>query len=82
MGGTADIAEAGTGRAANLRTRADLPKHAFGTCAICTRRLLSSLEHAASASGLPRPDDSLPGRSAVQGRPLVQTGAGSGGARG
>jgi hypothetical protein len=39
--GTVHAVEAVNGRIADDDTHADLPKHAFGSCAICTRRLLA-----------------------------------------
>ena len=41
MVGTVHAVEAVNGHIADDDTHADLPKHAFGSCAICTRRLLA-----------------------------------------
>jgi hypothetical protein len=37
--GTVHVVEAGSGLAIAVDTHADLPKHAFGSCPVCTRRL-------------------------------------------
>lgn len=41
MVGTVHAVEAVNGHNADDDIHADLPKHAFGSCAICTRRLLA-----------------------------------------
>lgn len=35
------VVRAGSGHAADVDTHADLPKHAFGSCPVCARQLLS-----------------------------------------
>jgi hypothetical protein len=69
--GTVDVVVAGTGRAANSQSHADLPKHAFGSCSICTRRLLSSNQAAAPVVRRPRSSTQLPTRYLVQTSPVV-----------
>lgn len=67
---TVNVAEAETDRATNGESHADLPKHAFGSCSICTRRLLSS-EEATPPVPLPRSKAALPTLFVVQTSPIV-----------
>ncbi len=69
MVGSVGVVEAGSGHAADLETHADLPKHAFGSCAICTRRLLAA-EHGAPAVRHARNASELPTRLLVQTSPV------------
>jgi hypothetical protein len=66
-----DVAVAGTGRASNSQSHADLPKHAFGSCSICTRRLLSSNQAAPVVRRSPSSAQQLPTRYLVQTSPVV-----------
>lgn len=59
------VVEAGESRADDADTHADLPKHAFGSCAICTRRLLAQ-KQARSAPRLRRAGTAMPTRFLVQ----------------
>ena len=68
----ARVAEAETGHAADARAHADLPKHAFGSCSICTRRLLSAQQRTAPVDG-PRSRASLPTLFLVQTSPVTDT---------
>jgi len=61
------VVEAGTGRTATVDTHSDLRKHAFGTCPVCARRLMS---HPVEA---PAPAAEEPTRAEVPTRFLVQT---------
>jgi hypothetical protein len=37
--GTVELAEAVSGHAAHAETHSDQPKHSFGSCSVCARRL-------------------------------------------
>jgi hypothetical protein len=39
--GSVHVVQAVSGHAADVDTHADLPKHAFGSCPVCARQLLS-----------------------------------------
>ena len=39
MVGTVEVAEAVSGLVAHADTHSDLPKHSFGSCSVCARRL-------------------------------------------
>jgi hypothetical protein len=67
--GTVDVAQAGTGRVTHVESHADLPKHAFGSCAICTRRLLAARQEGPTARGS-RTAPVLPTRLLVQTSPV------------
>ncbi|HET9419574.1 MAG TPA: hypothetical protein VFO49_00470 [Nocardioides sp.] len=67
----ARVAEAETGHAAEAQAHADLPKHAFGSCSICTRRLLSASQQTSAGTGAPHPRAALPTRFLVQTSPVV-----------
>jgi hypothetical protein len=69
--GMANVVEAGTGHAAHAEPHADLPKHAFGSCSICTRRLLASQQAAPVVVPRPRSRTALPTRYLVQTSPVV-----------
>lgn len=71
MVSTVNVAEAMTARAANGESHADLPKHAFGSCSICTRRLLSSEEATTPVVPHPRSKAALPTLFVVQTSPIV-----------
>ena len=49
MVGTVHVVEAVASRATTVDTHADLPKHAFGSCPVCTRRLLSQKQNRSAA---------------------------------
>jgi hypothetical protein len=68
--GVARVAEAETGHAADARAHADLPKHAFGSCSICTRRLLSAQQQRTAPVDGPRSSASLPTLFLVQTSPV------------
>ena len=70
MVSTVNVAEAMTARVANGESHADLPRHAFGSCSICTRRLLSS-EDATPVVPHPRSKAALPTLFVVQTSPIV-----------
>ena len=65
MVGTVNVAGAVSGRATDVEPHSDLPKHAFGSCSICTRRLLSQGQ-SSSADRRPRSSATLPTRFLVQ----------------
>ena len=59
MVGTVEVAEAISGLGAHTDTHSDLPKHSFGSCSVCARRLQAHHEetpavtHRPSGSKLP-----------------------------
>ena len=71
MVGTVHVALAGAGRAAHVDTRPDLPKHAFGSCAICTARLRAAQHEAPVAARRTRNAAALPTRLLVQTSPVA-----------
>lgn len=68
----ARVAEADAGHVAAAQAHADLPKHAFGSCSICTRRLLSTPKQGIAATGAPHARAALPTRFLVQTSPVVE----------
>lgn len=70
MVGTVDVALAGSGRAAHVETHPDLPKHAFGSCAICTARLRAAQQETPVVRRT-RNAAALPTRLLVQTSPVV-----------
>lgn len=68
----ARVAEAESGLAAEAQAHADLPKHAFGSCSICTRRLLSVTQQSSATTGAPHARTALPTRFLVQTTPVAE----------
>ncbi len=66
MVGTMRVVKAGSGHATTRDTHADLPEHAFGSCAICTRRLLAQRPAARPAERSSGSRDDVPTRLLVQ----------------
>ena len=67
----ARVAEALAGLDAEARAHADLPKHAFGSCAICTRRLVSAPDVSGTITDTPFTPAASPTRFLVQTGPAL-----------
>lgn len=67
--GVVHVAKAGIGRVASADTHTDLPKHAFGSCAICNQRIVAHHdEHppVAAVATLRNSGEAMPTRFLVQ----------------
>lgn len=69
MVGTVHVVEAVASHATTVDTHADLPKHTFGSCPVCTRRLLSQ-KQSRSAERPRRAAADLPTMFLVQTTPV------------
>ena len=49
MVGTVDVVEAASGLDTHAQTHSDLPKHSFGSCSVCARRLQAHHDEAPAA---------------------------------
>ena len=65
MVGTVEVAEAVSGLDAHAETHSDLPKHSFGSCSVCARRLQAHHDEAPAARR-PRSGAKLPTTFLVQ----------------
>jgi hypothetical protein len=65
VGRLVHVVEGSTSRSADVDTHADLPKHAFGSCPVCTRRLRAQ-EQARPAERHHGPRRTVPTRFLVQ----------------
>ena len=51
--GTVEVAEAVSGLDAHAQTHSDLPKHSFGSCSVCARRLQAHHDESPAERRLP-----------------------------
>jgi len=70
--GSVHVVEAGSSRATAVVTHPDLPKHAYGCCPVCTRRLVAAKQNR-PVERTRRSATDLPTRFLVQTSPVSDT---------